>query len=127
MPASCKYTLSHKKKTRLQLSLWPLVQQIRHFEARPVRVETRGGSFTVPSPLLLELGLEVVFEHLHDVLAQYGEELVAVEGAAGGDVETLCGGVGGDDEVGGGGEGVPGVFVSFIFIFIFCFERRLDE
>jgi hypothetical protein len=41
------------------------------------------------------------------VLADDGEELVAVEGAAGGDVEALCAGVGRDDEVGACGECVP--------------------
>lgn len=107
--------IKHTLKTHfLQLSLWPLVQQIGHLEARPVRVKTWSGPFTIPGPFLFELGLKVVFEHLHDVLAQHGEELVAVEGATGCDIEALCAGVGGNDEVGGGGECIPGVAVSFL-------------
>lgn len=77
----------------LQLGLWPLVQKIRHLEARPIGVETWCGPFTVPGPFLLELGLQLIFEHLHDVLAENREELVAVEGAACCDVEALCAGV----------------------------------
>lgn len=84
----------------LQLSLRPLVHEIDHLEARPVGVQARCWPLAVPGPLLLQFGLEVVFQHLHDVLAQDGEELVAVEGTAGGDVETLCAGVRRDNEVG---------------------------
>jgi hypothetical protein len=101
---TAKSHLSHHQDAQhiqpLQLGLWPLIQQIRHFEARPVWVETWCGPLTVPGPFFLELRLQLVFEHLHDVLAENGEELVAVERAACCDVETLCTGMRGDDEVG---------------------------
>jgi hypothetical protein len=91
----------------LQPRLGPLVQQIRHLKPRPVRVQARRRSLAVPGPLLLELRRQVVLEHLHNVLAEHREELVAVEGAAGSDVQALGAGVGRDDEVGGSGECVP--------------------
>jgi hypothetical protein len=93
----------------LQPSLRPTVQQITHLKPRPIRVQTGRRPLAIPRPLLLQLRFQLVFQHLHDVLAQYGEEFVAVEGAAGRDVKTLCAGVWGDDEVGGGCECVPNV------------------
>jgi hypothetical protein len=83
----------------LQPSLRPLIKQIRHLKPRPIRVQARRRPLTIPRPLLLQLWFKVVFQHLHDVLAQHGEELVTVEGAASGDVETFCAGVRRDDEV----------------------------
>jgi hypothetical protein len=63
----------------LQLRLRPLVQQVVHLPPWPVWVQTRRRSLTVPSPLLLELRREVIFQHLNDVLSEDWEELVAVE------------------------------------------------
>jgi hypothetical protein len=77
----------------LQLRLRPLVQQIVHFPSWPVGVQTWRRSFTIPCPLLLQFRRKVVFQHLDNVLAQYREELVAVEGTACSNVKTLCAGV----------------------------------
>jgi hypothetical protein len=85
----------------------PLIQKILHLPPWPVRVQRRVRPYTIPSPLLLQLWLQLALQHLHHVLAQHGEELVPVEGAAGSDVETLCGCVRRDDEVGRGRERVP--------------------
>jgi hypothetical protein len=91
----------------LQPRLGPTILQIGHLEPGPIRVQRRRRPLTVPGPLLLQVGPKVVLEHMDHVLADDGEELVAVEGAAGGDVEALCAGVGRDDEVGACGECVP--------------------
>ena len=84
---------SRNRPTTLQLRLWPLVEQVVHLPPGPVRVQARCRSFAVPSPLLLEFRREVVFEHLNDVFAEDREELVAMERAARGDVETLGAGM----------------------------------
>jgi len=80
---------SHNRPITLQLRLWPLVQQVIHLPPGPVGVQAGCRSFTVPSPLLLEFRREVVFEHLDDVFAEDGEELVAVERPACCDEEAL--------------------------------------
>lgn len=87
-------------KRSLQLRLRPLIQQVRHLKPRPIRVQAGCWSLTIPRPLLLELRREIVLEHLDNVLAKHGEKLVAVEGAACCDIQTLCTGVWRNDEVG---------------------------
>lgn len=72
-----------------------------------IRKQTRIRPLPVPSPLVRELRRQPTLHHVDNVLAQDGEELEAVEVAARGDVQALGGGVGRDDEVGAGGEGVP--------------------
>lgn len=90
---------NHLSMPNLQLGLGPVIKQVAHLEARPVGVQAGSRPLAVPSPLRLEIGGEVVLKHLDDVLAEDGEELEAVEVAAGGDIEALGCGVGGDNEV----------------------------
>jgi hypothetical protein len=73
----------------LQSRLWPFVQQIRHLEPRPIWVETWCRPFAIPSPFLPQLRCELILQHLDDVLAEHGEELVAVERTACRNVKTL--------------------------------------
>lgn len=73
----------------------------------PVGVQGGIWPLAIPGPLLGQLGGEVALEHLDDVVAEDGEELPAVEGAACCDEESLCGGVWRDDEVGAGCECIP--------------------
>ena len=63
----------------------------------------------IPSPLPFQLLFQLPFQHLQDVLAKYWEELEPMEVAAGCYVEAgMLGCVEGrDDEVAGGGEGIP--------------------
>lgn len=44
---------------------------------------------SIPRPLLDQFGLQIALEHLRNVFSKHGEELEAVERAAGCDVETL--------------------------------------
>lgn len=55
------------------------VEQVSQLRVGELAVEGSIGTLAVPSPLLLELGLQLILEHLHHVLAQHGEELVPVE------------------------------------------------
>ena len=75
---------------------------------RVVSKQTRVRPLTVPSPLVSELRRQPTLHHVNNVLAQDREEFETVEVAAGGDVQALGGGVRRDDEIGAGGEGVPG-------------------
>lgn len=83
------------------------VIEVVHLVPGVVREKTWVGPLAIPRPLVLQLRRERALHHLNHVLAQHGEELEAVEITACRDVEALCGGVGRDDEVGAGGEGVP--------------------
>lgn len=77
--------------------------------SRVVRKHARVRPLAIPRPLVHELGRKASLQHINNVLAQDREELEAVEISAGGDVEALGGGVGRDDEVGAGGESIPGI------------------
>jgi len=81
-----------------------------------VRKQTRVRSLAIPRPLVHEFGRKASFQHIDDVLAQHREELEAVEIAASRDVEALGCGVRRDDEVGAGGESIPGIEVSMLAI-----------
>lgn len=97
------------------------IQQVPHLRIGELAVESCIGPLPVPSPLLLELRLELVLEHLHHVLAQHWEELVSVERAACRDVQTLGTCVRGDDEISTRCECVPvtcGVSRSFLVIMV---------
>lgn len=72
-----------------------------------VRKHARIRPLAIPGPLVHELRRKTALQHIDNVLAQHGEELEAVEVAAGSDVEAFGGGVGRDDEVGAGGESIP--------------------
>lgn len=82
-----------------------------HLRVRILHILRRVRTLTIPSPLLHKLRRQLTLEHLHHVLAQHREEFVSMERATSCDEKTLGGGVGGDDEVGGGGKCVP-VYVS---------------
>lgn len=83
------------------------INQILHLRPRPLWVQRRVGPLPVPGPFLHQVRLQLALEHLRHVLAQHGEELVPVERAARGKVQTLGRGVRGDDEVSAGCECVP--------------------
>ncbi len=63
----------------------------------------------IPAPALDELGIQHPAQQIRNVFADDGQKFPAVEATARGDVEAWRGGVGGDDEVLVGGEGVPGL------------------
>lgn len=50
-----------------------------HLRVRILDVLRGIGALAIPGPLLHKLGLQLAFQHLCDVLAQHGEELVSVE------------------------------------------------
>lgn len=78
-----------------------------HLRVRVFHILGRIRSLSVPGPFLHQFRLQVTLEHLCDILAEHGEELVAVERSASCEVESLGGGVRGNDKVGGSGESVP--------------------
>jgi hypothetical protein len=84
-----------------------------------IRKQARIRPLPIPSPFVSELRRQPALHHVDNVLAQDGEELEAVEVAAGGDVQALCGGVGRDDEVGAGGEGVPVEMMVRLVLLVF--------
>ena len=85
-----------------------------------VRKQARVGPFAIPRPLVHELGRETSFQHVDNVLAQYGEKFEAVEVTASRDVETLGCGVRRDDEVRAGGEGIPVMIISMLQMLPSC-------
>jgi len=60
---------------------------------RVISKQARVRPLAIPSPLVSELRRQPTLHHIDNVFAQDGEELEAVEVAAGGDVEALGGGV----------------------------------
>lgn len=95
--------LTHPLKSRRPHRIIKVV----HLMPWVVRKHARVRPLAVPRPFVHEFGRKAALQHVDDVLAQHREELETVEVAAGGDVEALGCGVGGDDEVGAGGEGIP--------------------
>ena len=69
--------LTHLALARLQPG--SRVKQVLQLRVGELAVKGSIGTLAVPSPLLLELGLQLVLKHLHHVLAQHGEELVPVK------------------------------------------------
>lgn len=93
--------------SKTQLQLRRRLQKVLHLRVRILHILRRIRTLAIPSPLLHQLRFQFPLEHLGDILAQHGEELEAVEGAAGCDVESLGGRMGRNNKVRGGGESVP--------------------
>ena len=106
--AKLQHSLGPHLLSSLQFSPRRLVlQKILHLKPRVIRKQGRVRPFSIPSPLLLQLRRQFAFQHLNNVLAEYGEELPAVEVATCCDKEILCTSVRRNDEVAGLRECVP--------------------
>lgn len=62
---------------------------------------------TIPGPAPHFVGIESTVQHLHDVLAQYGQRLPTIEGAGRCEEEPLASPMASDDEILVRGDGGP--------------------
>lgn len=84
-----------------------IIHATLHLHARPVGVSRWIRTLAIPCPLGLQLRRQIALEHLHDILAQNGEELVAVERPASGEIKPFGSGMRGYDEIGACRERIP--------------------
>lgn len=59
-----------------------MIQKVVHLEPWEVREASAIRALPIPRPFVHQMRRELAFKHLHNILAQHGEEFVAVEGAA---------------------------------------------
>lgn len=83
------------------------VEQVFHFEPRPIRKQGWIWPVSIPGPFRDQFGRQFILQHLHHIPAEHREEFEAMEVATGCDVQTFRGRVWRNDEVGAGGEGIP--------------------